>query len=122
VLEHLTPSPSTVPGRRSRSGAPRRSREHGREASPAAARAVRTTRARRRASHVSAPRATSRRKCEHSRRSGSSFGIFGLKMSPVRVRHSPYVCGRLLGRLLVDVTLRSSSMSSNTTILSRRRR
>ena len=29
------------------------------------------------------------RKCEHSSRSGSSFGIFGLKMSPVRVRHSP---------------------------------
>ena len=25
----------------------------------------------------------------HSSRSGSSFGIFGLKMSPVRVRHSP---------------------------------
>ena len=35
------------------------------------------------------PSATSRRKCSHSSRSGSSFGIFGLKMSPVRVRHSP---------------------------------
>ncbi len=37
----------------------------------------------------SGPFSTSERKCWHSSRSGSSFEIFGLKMSPVRVRHSP---------------------------------
>src|SRR6185503_6476938 len=37
------------------------------------------------------PRSTSSTKWRHSSRSGSSFATFGLKMSPVRVRHSPYV-------------------------------
>ena len=49
-----------------------------------------------------APCSTSSRKCVHSSRSGSSVEIFGLKMSPVRVCHSPYVSGALPRRLLVD--------------------
>ena len=95
----FTPSPSTVPGYTTAvsctSGAAIRG-VPGR-AIPAAARARGRRRARRAPRRRLLPSRTSRRKWDSSSRRGSSVAIFGLRMSPVRVCHSPKRLGRLLG-------------------------
>src|SRR4029077_20668175 len=90
VLEHLDPVSQHRAGIDNRRGVNFRAHPCRLSVSSSSARTTSSPSCISRPSH---PSCTSRTKCWHSSLSGSAFETFGLKVSPVRVVHSPYESG-----------------------------